>query len=251
MATGMTTPLTVGMPHTRLIPSTLVAVFASSQNTSAISSYVRTLAVSLLELFSAPAHTRTECAVPADRPDTSSCTHRLVERIALGDQAAFAELYDEFAPRVYRRIRMVLKDGFQSEEVMQEVFLEIWQQAARFDSRRGSAAGWILTRAHARAVDRVRSAEADRARDTRVGLRDFEPGYDTVAESVELRLESERVIRALGQLSELQREAVVLAFTGNLTHVEVAERLEVPLGTAKSRIHDGLRQLRRTLEDAQ
>ncbi|MHC5794612.1 sigma-70 family RNA polymerase sigma factor [Lacisediminihabitans sp. FW035] len=174
---------------------------------------------------------------------------RLVERIAAGDRAAFAELFDEFAPRVYRRIRAVLRDTAQSEEVLQEVFLEIWQQAARFEPGRGSVAGWILTRAHARAVDRVRTAEADRARDTRFGLRDFEPGYDSVVETVELRLESERVVRALAELSELQREALVLAFVGNLTHVEVAERLQVPLGTVKSRIHDGLRQLRRMLDE--
>jgi RNA polymerase sigma-70 factor (ECF subfamily) len=181
-------------------------------------------------------------------PRTDRVAERLIERVAAGDRAAFAELFDEFAPRAFRRIRAVLRDTAQSEEVMQEVFLEIWQQAARFEPGRGSVAGWILTRAHARAVDRVRSAEADRARDTRFGLRDFEPGYDSVAETVELRLESERVVRALAQLSELQREALVLAFAGNLTHVEVAERLQVPLGTVKSRIHDGLRQLRRMLE---
>jgi RNA polymerase sigma-70 factor (ECF subfamily) len=187
--------------------------------------------------------------VPAEQLDSSHAA-RLVERVAAGDQAAFAELFDEFAPRAYRRIRAVLRDASQSEEVMQEVFLEIWQQAACFEPARGTVAGWILTRAHARAVDRVRSAEADRARDTRFGQRHFEPGYDSVAETVELRLESERVIRALTQLSELQREALVLAFAGNLTHVEVAECLQVPLGTAKSRIHDGLRQLRRMLDEA-
>ncbi|MFM9919517.1 ECF RNA polymerase sigma factor SigK [Lacisediminihabitans sp. H27-G8] len=203
-----------------------------------------------------PAHPETETPLPtADqeqplaRPD-SAAAEGLLQRIAAGDQAAFAELFDEFAPRVYRHIRAVLRDQSQSEEVMQEVFLEVWQQAARFDPGRGTAVGWILTRAHARAVDRVRSAEADRARDTKFGLRDFEPGYDSVAEAVELRLDSERVIRALGQLSELQREALVLAFVGNLTHVEVAERLRLPLGTVKSRIHDGLRQMRRMLEDS-
>lgn len=96
----------------------------------------------------------------------------------------------------------------------------------------------------------MRSAEADRAGDTRFALRDSEPGYDSVAETVELRLESERVVCALGQLSQLQREALVLAFAGNLSHVEVAERLQVPLGTVRSRIHDGLRQLRRMLAKA-
>jgi RNA polymerase sigma-70 factor (ECF subfamily) len=180
----------------------------------------------------------------------ASATDLLLDRIAAGDRAAFAALYDEFAPRAFRRIRAVLRDQSQSEEVMQEVFLEVWQQAARFDRSRGTVAGWILTRAHARAVDRVRSAEADRARDLRVGSRDYQPGYDTVAEDVELRFESERVIRAMGQLSPLQREALALAFAGGLTHVEVAERLHVPLGTVKSRIHDGLRQLRRTLGEA-
>jgi RNA polymerase sigma-70 factor (ECF subfamily) len=186
---------------------------------------------------------------PPARPDSAGAD-ALLRRIAAGEQAAFAELFDEFAPRVYRRIRAVLRDRSQSEEVMQEVFLEVWQQAARFEPSRGTVAGWIITRAHARAVDRVRSAEADRARDTKFGLRDFEPGYDSVAEAVELRLDSERVIHALGQLSELQREALLLAFVGNLTHVEVAERLRLPLGTVKSRIHDGLRQMRRMLGDS-
>lgn len=174
----------------------------------------------------------------------------LLERSGKGDQVAFAQLFDELSPRVFRRIRSVLRDESQSEEVMQEVFLEVWQQAARFDATRSNALGWILTRAHSRAVDRVRSAQADRDRDLKIGMRDYAPEYDSVVETIEQRADSDRVIRALKHLSPLQREAVILAYSDGYSHSQLAERLGVPLGTVKSRIHDAMGHLREELTAA-
>jgi RNA polymerase sigma-70 factor (ECF subfamily) len=172
---------------------------------------------------------------------------RLLEASARGDQGAFAELVDSLRHRVFRRIRAVLRDEAQSEEVMQDLFLEVWRHAARFDPRRSGAVAWIMARAHARAVDRVRSVVAERDRDWRIGLRDCLPEYDSVVEAIELRGEFRRVARALRRLTAVQAEAVVLAYRDGYSHSELAEKLGVPLGTIKSRIHDGMRHLREDL----
>lgn len=171
----------------------------------------------------------------------------LLGRVAGGDQGAFAELYDATAPRVLGLIRRVLIDPAQSEEVAQEVFLEIWQTAPRFDSTRGAAMTWIMTMAHRRAIDRIRSSQSGRDRDVAIGIRDLATPYDDVAETVETSVEHERVTVAMARLSELQREAVSLAYYGGLTQTEVAERLKVPLGTVKTRIRDGMLRLRTEL----
>ncbi|WIB59870.1 ECF RNA polymerase sigma factor SigK [Curtobacterium sp. MCLR17_007] len=168
----------------------------------------------------------------------------LLLRVAQGDQQAFSELYDELAGRVLGLITRLLRDRAQSEEVAQEVFLEVWQQAAKFDTGRGSAASWILTMAHRRAVDRVRAAQSSRDRDTKIGIRDFESGFDQVSESVEIRIEHERVSRALGRLTEFQRQAVQLSYYGGYSHSEMAEMLGVPIGTVKTRLRDGMIRLR-------
>ena len=168
----------------------------------------------------------------------------LLHRVAGGDQVAFGELYDQTAPRVLGLIKRLLKDHSQSEEVAQEVFLEIWQTASRFDTTRGSAASWMLTMAHRRAVDRVRASQAGRDRDLRIGVRDMAPEYDSVTESVEIRIEHERVERALARLTELQRQAVQLAYYGGYSHSEVATMLGVPIGTVKTRLRDGMIRLR-------
>jgi RNA polymerase sigma-70 factor (ECF subfamily) len=168
----------------------------------------------------------------------------LLARVADGDQEAFGQLYDEIAPRVLGLIRRLLRDSAQSEEVAQEVFLEIWQTATRYDANKGGASTWILTMAHRRAVDRVRSSQSTRLRDTRIGIRDFPTEYDSVAESVEVRLESERVQQALLRLTELQRQAISLAYYGGYSNSEVAEMLKVPIGTVKTRLRDGMIRLR-------
>jgi RNA polymerase sigma-70 factor (ECF subfamily) len=168
----------------------------------------------------------------------------LLARVAVGDRAAFGELYDQIAPRVLGLVRRLLRDFAQSEEVTQEIFLEIWQTAPRYDPGKGAAVTWILTMAHRRAVDRIRAAQSARNRDTRIGIRDFETGYDSVSETVEIRVENERVEKAMLRLTELQRQAVTLAYYGGYSQSEVAEMLSVPLGTVKTRLRDGMIRLR-------
>jgi RNA polymerase sigma-70 factor (ECF subfamily) len=171
--------------------------------------------------------------------------HReLIARVAVGDQNAFSQLYDLVAPRVLGLIKRLLRDHAQSEEVTQEVFLEIWQTAPRFDSDKGAVASWILTMAHRRAVDRIRASQASRNRDTKIGIRDFDPQYDNVAETVEIRIEHEKVEKAMTQLTERQRQAVTLAYYGGYSHSEVATILELPVSTVKTRLRDGMMRLR-------
>jgi RNA polymerase sigma-70 factor (ECF subfamily) len=171
----------------------------------------------------------------------------LLAQTATGDQAAFSELYDNTAARVLGLVRRVMIDPAQSEEVTQEVFLEIWQSASRFDPNKGRALTWIMTMAHRRAIDRIRSAQASRNRDRAVGLRDLPTAYDQVAETVEVRVEHERVEQAMSKLSDTQREAVALAYFGGYTQSEVADKLGIPLGTAKTRLRDAMIRLRREL----
>ena len=168
----------------------------------------------------------------------------LLARVAEGDQSAFGQLYDLLAPRVLGLARRLLKDFAQSEEVTQEIFLEVWQTAKRYDANKGSAATWILTMTHRRTVDRIRSSQSTRDRDTKIGIRDYETEYDSVSESVEIKVEHERVEKALSRLTELQRQAVTLAYYGGYSHSEVAEMLSVPIGTVKTRLRDGMIRLR-------
>ncbi|MCY7326504.1 MAG: sigma-70 family RNA polymerase sigma factor [Microbacteriaceae bacterium] len=168
----------------------------------------------------------------------------LLHRIAGGDQQAFSLLYDNVAPRVLGLIRRLLIDHAQSEEVAHEVFLEIWQTASRFDEHKGGASTWILTMTHRRAVDRIRSSQSSRDRDTKVGIRDFAPEYDHVSETVEVTIEHERVKEAMERLTALQRQAVSLAYYGGYSHSEVAALLKVPIGTVKTRLRDGMIRLR-------
>jgi RNA polymerase sigma-70 factor (ECF subfamily) len=168
----------------------------------------------------------------------------LLGRVAKGDQAAFGELYDQTAPRVLGLVKRLLVDHSQSEEVTQEIFLEIWQTASRYEPGRGGALTWIMTMAHRRAVDRIRASQAGRDRDSRIGIRDLEVEYDHVAETVEVRIEHERVEKAMTRLTQLQRQAVTLAYFGGYSHSEVADMLHVPLGTVKTRLRDGMIRLR-------
>jgi len=193
---------------------------------------------------------RGRIAAVADDADATSASARSASleskltAVATGDRGAFAELYDQLVPRVLGLTTRLLRDRAQAEEVTQEVFLEVWQQAARYDPSKGGATTWVLTMAHRRAVDRVRSSQAGRDRDTRIGIRDWSPDYDSVSEAAEIRVENERVKAALGRLTDLQRQAVTLAYYGGFSHSEVAEILHVPLGTVKTRLRDGMIRLR-------
>jgi RNA polymerase sigma-70 factor (ECF subfamily) len=176
--------------------------------------------------------------------DAPATLDDLVMRVARGDTAAFEAVYDRLADVVFGVIRRVLRDPAQSEEVAQEVLVEVWRTATRFDPDKGSASTWVLTMAHRRAIDRVRSAQAAHDREERVALRDHVPAFDEVAERVEHNLEQEQVRRCLSNLTELQRESVTLAYYGGYTYREVGELLEVPLATVKTRLRDGLIRLR-------
>ena len=167
-----------------------------------------------------------------------------LRQVAKGDEAAFAVVYDETAPRVHGLVLRILRNPAQSEEVTQEVYLEVWRRASRFDPAKGSAIGWLLTMAHRRAVDRVRSSQASTVRDDGWHARTREVEFDTTAEQATARIEAHRVRVALDGLTEVQREAVSLAYLGGYTHTEVASLLDLPLGTAKTRIRDGLIRLR-------
>ena len=182
--------------------------------------------------------------VPEDGADPVDLIGVLLLQIAQGDQTAFARMYDLLSPRVFGLILRVLVDRSQSEEVLQEVFLEVWQSADRFAPNRGQGRSWILTIAHRRAVDRVRSAQASTDRDVRAGFRDLEVPHDGVAEQVELRIEGERVAAALSRLTDAQREALTLAYYGGYSQSEIAALVGAPLGTIKTRMRDGLSRLR-------
>jgi RNA polymerase sigma-70 factor, ECF subfamily len=166
----------------------------------------------------------------------------LLDRVARGDQDAFEAVYDQLAGPVYGLIRKVVRDPAQSEEVTQEVLLEVWRTASRFDAARGSAATWVMTIAHRRAIDRVRSTSASAEREQKTA----QPLVlsDEVAETVAANMDAERVRRCLGGLTELQRESITLAYYGGYTYSQVAALLHTALGTVKTRIRDGLIRLR-------
>ncbi len=166
----------------------------------------------------------------------------LLAGVAKGDQAAFEAVCARTGPTVFGVVRSVMRDQFQAQEVCQEVLLEVWRCASRFQPGRGSAMAWVTTIAHRRAIDRVRSEQ--RSADRQLRAASHQVAYDEVAEAVEARLDQQRVRRCLAALTDLQRESVTLAYYGGYTFREVATLLGVPEGTVKTRMRDGLIRLR-------
>lgn len=183
-------------------------------------------------------------AVPAVKTER---LEDLMSLVARGDQQAYERLYERISGPVFGLVRRVLRDPAQSEEVTQEVLVTVWQTASRYEPGKGSAITWVMTIAHRRAVDRVRSEQSRTERMHRVANRDVDLPYDQVVEQVHTRLERESVRRGLDSLTELQREAVTLAYYGGHSYPEVAKLLGIPLGTVKTRIRDGLIRLRDSL----
>jgi RNA polymerase sigma-70 factor (ECF subfamily) len=203
---------------------------------------------------------------PVDRPDARPRAHddlvveretrdeaasRLLARVARGDEEAFADLFRLLSPTVFGLVRRILRDPAQSEEVTQEVFVEMWRTATRFDPERASALTWVTMLAHRRAVDRVRTEQARTDRQERVAPQvptTSAPAEVLVMDDLGTQLDGRRVRAALGQLTGLQREAIEMAFYRGYTYPQVAKLLDVPLGTIKTRIRDGLIRLRDQLE---
>jgi RNA polymerase sigma-70 factor, ECF subfamily len=180
-------------------------------------------------------------------PSLNTELAELLKACSRGDEAAFATLYDATAARLFGLVLRTVRDRAQAEEVTQDAYLHIWQTSSRFDPDRGSALSWLMTIGHRKAVDRVRSAEATRRRDTAYEARDHAAPFDQTVEEAHRNLDAQRVHRALGTLTETQRGALELAYFGGYTHREVAAMLDLPLGTAKTRIRDALIRLRDTL----
>ncbi len=171
----------------------------------------------------------------------------LIARSARGHEDAFAELYDATNARIFGVILRVLRSPDLAAEVTQDVYIEIWRHAARYAAERGSVLAWMSTVAHRRAVDRVRSESSDTARESRFAGLNAEPEVDRVWEDLEQRLDVERVRKGMASLTEIQREALTLAYFGGYTQTQVAALLKLPLGTVKTRIRDGLIGLRDAL----
>jgi RNA polymerase sigma-70 factor, ECF subfamily len=174
--------------------------------------------------------------------DTPEDLDRLLGAVARGEHGAFDLVYGQLRDPIRNQVFAVLRDPAQSDEVTQDVLLELWRTAVRYDPDKGSAAAWALTIARRRAVDRVRRTAAATARDQQAALP--AAGWDQIHDSVQDRLDRERLLRSMAQLSDLQREAIALTFYGGRTHVQAAEILGAPLGTVKARIRDALIKLR-------
>src|SRR5258706_1211785 len=182
--------------------------------------------------------------VPGPTPEPRVDADDLRGRVGRGDERAFTALYDLLSARVYGLIRRVLRDPAQAEEVAQEVMVEVWRTAARFDTGKGSATAWVFAIAHRRAVDRVRAEQAGAERARKVAAASAETPYDDVVEAATARIEQQLVRRCLDGLTDLQREAITLAYYGGHSYREVADLLNTALPTIKTRMRDGLIRMR-------
>lgn len=183
-----------------------------------------------------------------ERATADADLNALLPLVAQGDQRAFERFYTLTSSRAFGLVVRLVRDRPQAEEVLQEVFLEVWKASPQYSPQRGSAFGWLMTITHRKSVDRIRASQASRDRDLRIGIRDYEDEIESVEHEVEVTLESERVAIALGRLTELQQQAVKLSYFQGLTNGEIAAKLHVPVGTVKTRLRDGMIRLRDELE---
>ena len=176
----------------------------------------------------------------------------LIERIRQGDQPALDLLYKRYSSPVYSLVWKILQNSEEAEDVALDVFWQVWRQADRYDPARGAPPAWIFTLARSRAIDRLRSRA--RREDRTISIDDPNLHFDPLDENaspdqvVSFRQSRDAVRAAMENLSDVQREAVELAFLKGMTHVEIAERLGLPLGTVKTRIRQGLIRLRKHLD---
>ncbi len=178
-------------------------------------------------------------------PETASADRAAIDRMAKGDHDAVAEIYDRHGRLVYSLALRIVRDQSDAEDVVQEVFSQAWRLAKRYDASRGSVLGWLLTLTRSRSIDRLRGRKArpEPAGDDGQleGLADSQIPQD---EQLAWAGQAAQIRSALDELSTVQRVAIELAFYEGLTHAEIAERLELPLGTVKTRIRQGLLTLR-------
>lgn len=175
-------------------------------------------------------------------------TEELLSAVAQGDERAFELLYERLAAPVTGMVRAVVRDHAQAEEVVQEVFIQLWQTAPRYRQDRGGAHAWVMTVAHRRAVDRVRSAQALADRERAAQVRNYSGSpFDMVLEQVIDNCERGQVRECLRRLTALERESILLAYYHALTYQQVAEKLGVATGTVKYRMRAGLRRIRDSL----
>ncbi|MDO9484738.1 MAG: sigma-70 family RNA polymerase sigma factor [Actinomycetota bacterium] len=186
--------------------------------------------------------------ISTDEAEVDPSADQLLASCAAGDRAAFQKVYRMFSATAYGLALRVLRDEELAQDALQEAFTQVWTEASRFDPVRASAKAWIMTIVHRRAVDRVRREEADRRRGQVWGAGQIETPHDSVAEIVELNAEHRRVRSALAALSPIQRQALDLAYTRGMTQTQIAQQLDIPLGTAKTRLRDALQRLRQEME---
>jgi RNA polymerase sigma-70 factor (ECF subfamily) len=172
----------------------------------------------------------------------------LVELVATGDQSALATLYDATNRLVYSLILRVLGDASSAEEVLVDVYTQVWRQASSYDANRGAPLAWMATIARSRAIDRLRSGWQDQRRKESLDVLGDAPANAASPEEMTAASERQKFVReALNLLTPEQREVIELAYYSGLSHSEIAEKLKQPLGTVKTRTRLGMMKLREAL----